>query len=145
MLGVKATSHASVTVEVAGETRTFADGDGITLPKNMGGKRRFTVDRVEFAGYGLDAPGAGHSDYRGKDVKDAAVVWLGSSGPKGLDQATYRRLLTGRNRYATEQLGAVASIGPAIGAGGKGGRAGGPGESAGPGRSGGPGGIEHAG
>ena len=113
VLGVKTTSRASVTVEVAGETRTFADGDGITLPKNMGGKRRFTVDRVEFAGYGLDAPGAGHSDYRGKDVKDAAVVWLGSSGPKGLDQATYRRLLTGRNRYATEQLGAVASIGPA--------------------------------
>ena len=82
VLGVKTTSRASVTVEVAGETRTFADGDGITLPKNMGGKRRFTVDRVEFAGYGLDAPAAGHSDYRGKDVKDAAVVWLGSSGPK---------------------------------------------------------------
>jgi hypothetical protein len=109
----------------------------------MGGKRRFTVDRVEFAGYGLDAPGAGHSDYRGKDVKDAAVVWLGSSGPRGLDQATYRRLLTGRNRYATEQLGAVASIGPAAGTGGAGragraGRAGGPGEPAGSGRSDGP-------
>jgi len=139
VLGVKATSRASVTVEVAGETRTFADGDGITLPKNMGGKRRFTVDRVEFAGYGLDAPGAGHSDYRGKDVRNAAVVWLGSSGPKGLDLATYRRLLMGRNRYATEQLGAVASIGPAIGAGtGAAGRAGGPGEPVGPGRSGGP-------
>ena len=63
---------------VNGETRTFADGDGITFPKNMGGKRRFTVDRVEFAGYGLDAPGAGHMDFRGKDVKDAAVVWLGA-------------------------------------------------------------------
>jgi hypothetical protein len=144
VLGVKTTSRASVTVEVAGETRTFADGDGIALPKNMGGKRRFTIDRVEFAGYGLDAPGAGHSDYRGNDVKDAAVIWLGSSGPKGLDQATYRRLLMGRNRYATEQLGAVASIGPATAAGragqaGGAGRAGGPGESAGPGRSGGPG------
>ena len=102
VLGVKTTSRASVTVEVAGETRTFADGDGITLPKNMGGTRRFMVDRVEFAGYGLDAPGAGHSDYRGKDVRNAAVVWLGSSGPKGLDQATYRRLLMGRNRYATD-------------------------------------------
>src|SRR4030095_5696850 len=85
-----------------------------------GGKRRFTVDRVEFAGYGLDAPGASHSDYRGKDVKDAAVVWLGSSGPKGLDQATYRRLLMGRNRYATEQLGAVASVGPGARGGGAG-------------------------
>jgi hypothetical protein len=137
VLGVKTTSRASVTVDVAGETRTFADGDGITLPKNMGGKRRFTVDRVEFAGYGLDAPGASHSDYRGKDVKDAAVVWLGSSGPKGLDQATYRRLLMGRNRYATEQLGAVASIGPAAGAG-RAGRAGGPGDPTGSGRAGGP-------
>src|SRR5205814_10236683 len=115
VLGVKATSHASIIADVRGQTRTFADGAGITLPRNMGGKRRFTVDRVEFAGYGLDAPGAGHSDYRGKDVKNAAVVWLGSSGPKGLDQATYRRLLMGRNRYATEQLGAVASIGPATG------------------------------
>ena len=52
------------------------------FPKNMGGKRRFTVDRVEFAGYGLDAPGAGHIDFRGKDVKDAAVVWLGAERPQ---------------------------------------------------------------
>ena len=60
---------------------------GITLPKNMGGKRRFTVDRVEFAGYGLDAPAANHMDFRGKDVKNAVVVWLGTNGPKGLDQS----------------------------------------------------------
>src|SRR3954465_2007352 len=56
VLGVKTTSHASVSVTVNGETRTFADGDGITFPKNMGGKRRFTIDRVEFAGYGLGRP-----------------------------------------------------------------------------------------
>src|SRR5690349_6175707 len=49
VLGVKTTSRATVTVSVAGETRNFVDGDGITLPRNMGGKRRFTVDRVEFA------------------------------------------------------------------------------------------------
>jgi hypothetical protein len=30
----------------------------------MGGKRRFTIDRVEFAGYSLDAPGAAHMDFR---------------------------------------------------------------------------------
>ena len=106
VLGVKATSHASVTVNVSGETRTFADGDGITLPKNMGGKRQFTIDRVEFAGYGLDAPAVNHTDFRGKDIKGAAVVWLGAAGPKGLDPAFYRRLLAGRNRYAIEQLGA---------------------------------------
>ncbi len=70
----------------------------------MGGKHRFTVDRVEFAGYGLDAPGAGHVDFRGKDVKDAAVVWLGNNGPKNIDLSVFRRVLSGRNRYATEQL-----------------------------------------
>jgi len=117
VLGVRTTSHSTITVRVGGGTKTFADGEGITLPKNMGGKRTLTVDRVEFVGYGLDAPAAGHVDYRGKDVKGAAVVWLGASGPKDLDQGVYRRLLAGRSRYATEQLGAAASVGPA-GAGG---------------------------
>lgn len=112
VLGVKATSHSTITVDVNGETRTFSDGDAITFSRNMGGKRRFTLDRVEFAGYGLDAPGGGHADFRGKDVKGATVVWLGSNGPKDLDQSVYRRMLLGRNRYATEQLGAAASIGP---------------------------------
>ena len=127
VLGVKTTSRSSVSVTVNGETRTFADGEGITFPRNMGGKRHFTVDRVEFAGYGVDAPGAGRIDFKGKDVKDAVVIWLGNNGPKNLDRATYRRLLTGRNRYATEQLGASASIGPLAEAGGAGraGRAGG--------------------
>ena len=138
VLGVKTTSHATVSVTVGGDTRTFADGQGITFPKNMGGKRRFTVDRVEFAGYGLDAPGATHMDFRGKDVKDAVVVWLGNSGPKNIDLSTFRRLLTGRNRYATEQLGAAASIGPEAVAGGAG--RGGAATADGGGRAGGAGG-----
>jgi len=117
VLGVKTTSHASVTVDVNGETRTFADGEGVTFPKNMGGRQRLTLDRVEFAGYGLDAPAAGHTDYKGKDVKNAAVVWLGQNGPKTVDQNVYRRLLVSRNRYATEQLGAAASLGAASSAG----------------------------
>src|SRR3954471_11375682 len=125
VLGVKTTSHARVSVTGNGETRTFADADGVTFPKNMGGKRRFTIDRVEFAGYGLDAPGAGHVDFRGKDVKDAAVIWLGENGPKNIDVSVFRRVLGGRNRYATEQLGAAASIGPVSEAGaGRAGRAG---------------------
>jgi hypothetical protein len=118
VLGVKSTSHASVTVDVNGETRTFSDGSGITLPKNMGGKRRFTVDRVEFVGYGLDAPAANHVDFKGKDVRNAVVVWLGTNGPKGVDQGAYRRVLAGRNRYAIEQLGAAAAIGQRTGASG---------------------------
>lgn len=123
VLGVKSTSHSSLTVTIGGESRTFKDGEGITFPKNAGGKRTLTVDDVEFAGYGLDAPGAGHMDFRGKDVHGKAVVWLGARGPKGLD-ASLRRLLAGRGRYATEQLGAVASIGEPVG--GFGGRTGGP-------------------
>ena len=121
VLGVKSTSHSTLTVQVGGETRTFADGAGVIFPRNVGAKRRISVDRVQFAGYGLDAPGAGHEDFRGLDVKGAAVVWLGGAGPKGLEP-TYRRLLGGRNRYATDQLQALASIGPeAIFGGGRGG------------------------
>ena len=56
VLGVKTTSRSTISVTVNGETRTFADGEGIAFPKNMGGKRRFTIGRVEFVGYGLDAP-----------------------------------------------------------------------------------------
>jgi hypothetical protein len=127
VLGVRTTSHSSVTVDVNGETRTFEDGSGITLPKNMGGKQRFTVSKVEFTGYGLDAPSAKHSDYAGKNVKGAAVVWLGATGPAGLAENEYRRALSGRNRYATEQLGAAAAIGVSVGGfgGGRGARAGG--------------------
>lgn len=112
VLGVKATGHSTVTIEVGGQTRTFADGAGITFPKNVGGKRRLTIDRVEFAGYGVDAPRANHVDVAGKDVKGAAVVWLGSRGPREMGGSPSRRLLAGRNRYATEQLQAAAAIGP---------------------------------
>ncbi len=134
VLGVKTTSHSSVSVDVNGETRTFADGDAVTFPRNMGGKRRFTVDRVEFAGYGLDAPAASHVDFLGKDVKDAAVVWLGTSGPKNIDRSVFRRVLSGRNRYATEQLRAAASIGPEeAGGAGRAGGAGGSGAQGGAG------------
>ncbi|HWF85867.1 MAG TPA: M28 family peptidase [Vicinamibacterales bacterium] len=123
VLGVKTTSHSTVTVEVGGTARTFAAGDGIVLQKNEGGRRRFTLDRVEFAGYGLDAPVAHHVDYRGKNVRGAAVVWLGAKGPQGVD-SSQRRLLRGRNRYATETMGAAASIGPELPPAGGRGRAG---------------------
>jgi hypothetical protein len=127
VLGVKSTNRSTVTVDIGGESRTFSDGDGVTFPKNVGGKRRVTVDHVEFTGYGLDAPAANHEDYADPGtkaaVKGAAVVWLGSTGPKGLDIQKFRRLLAGRNRYAMEHLGAAASVGtePPPGGGGRGG------------------------
>jgi len=124
VLGVKTTSHSSVTVKVGNDSRTFKDGEGVTFPKNSGGRRMLTVDRVEFTGYGLDVAPANHMDYRGKNVKGAAVVWLGTNGPRGVDSSTYRRVLSGRNRYATDQMQAVASIGPVVQFGGRGGGAG---------------------
>src|SRR5688572_21796514 len=98
VLSVRATSRSTVTVQVGRESRTFTDGEGVMLPRCQGGKQRVVASRVEFVGYGLDVPAAGHFDYRGKDVKDAAVVYLGAAGPKGLDSSTYRQLLTGRSR-----------------------------------------------
>ena len=90
--GIKATTHSSVTVKVGRESRTFDDGDGITFPKFVGSKRRISVSRVEFAGYGLEAPGPNYSDLEGKDYRDAAVVYLGTSGPKAVDADLRRRL-----------------------------------------------------
>lgn len=113
VLGGKTTSRSSITVQVGKETRTFKDGEGISFPRNAGAKRTFTVDRIEFAGYGLDAPGINYSDLKGKDVRDAAVVYLGSTGPKALDADSGRRILGGRGRWLTEQMRAAAAIGPA--------------------------------
>jgi hypothetical protein len=128
VLGVKSANRSTLAVEVNGQTRTFKDGEGITFPRNVGGKRSFTVDQIEFLGYGLDAPLANHNDYAGKDVKGKAVVYLGASGPKGLGPQ-FRRSLGGRARYATDQRQALASIG--VAGGGFGGRQGGGGVGAG--------------
>jgi Peptidase family M28 len=114
--GVKATSRSTLTVRVRGESRTFKDGEDVYFPRNAGGKRTLTLDRVEFAGYGLDAPGTRHMDFRGRNVEGAAVVYLGANGPKGLDPQGSRRLLASRSRYSTDQLRALATIGPSIGA-----------------------------
>jgi hypothetical protein len=110
--GVRATSRSTVTVEVGKETRTFRDGQGVTFPPNAGGKRTLTIDRILFVGYGLDAPAVGHVDVGDRDVRGSAVVWLGLEGPQSVDAERYRRVLAGRGRYATEQRGALASVGP---------------------------------
>ena len=114
VLGVKSTNHSTITVESGGQVRTFENGKGISFPANAGGKQTITSDQIEFLGYGLDAPLAGHNDYAGKEVKGKIVVWLGPKGPKGIDLQKYRRALFGRSRYATEQKGATASIGPEL-------------------------------
>jgi len=112
VLGVKATSRSTMTVTVNGESRTFKDGEGITLPKNAGGKRTFTANEVEFVGYGATLPPLKVDDYAGRNVAGKVVVFLGPMGPKGAEAPATRRLLGGRPRYATDVMNAVASIGP---------------------------------
>ncbi|HZS45592.1 MAG TPA: M28 family peptidase [Blastocatellia bacterium] len=129
VLGVKSTNRSSVTVEVNGQSKTFKNGEGITWPTNVGGKRTFSVDQVEFLGYGLNIPQANINDYEGKDVKGKAVVYLGQ-GPKGLDPQSTRRAIGGRARFATDQMGALASIGQTLA------RRGGPGGGGGQGQGG---------
>src|SRR4051812_25241542 len=112
VLGVKATSQSSLTVQSGAQTRTFKDGEGVTFARNVGARRTVTIDRVEFVGYGLDAPGANHFDLRGKDLRGPAVVFVGPNGPKAIDASAYRRLLNARSRSAIEQAGGAATIAP---------------------------------
>jgi len=116
VLGVKTTSRNTVSVTVNGETKTFKDGQGFTLPRNAGGKRTVTADQLEFVGYGANLPMIKHDDYAGRNVAGKVVVYLGPRGPKIEDALARdaRRLLGGRARYATDVMKAVASIGPAI-------------------------------
>src|SRR5262245_59581435 len=111
VLGVKSGNNSTITVEANGQTRTFKNKGGVNFPTNVGGKRVLTSDQIEFVGYGINAPLAKHNDYEGKNVKGKVVVFLGSTPPKGLEGTQYRRALFGRSRYATDQEGAVASIG----------------------------------
>ena len=114
VLGIKATSRNTVTVNVNGVSRTFKDGEGLTFPRNPGGKRTFTSDQIEFVGYGAMLPALNLNDYAGRSVAGKVVVFLGPRGPKGAEAPTLRRLLGGRSRFATDQLKAAASIGPVV-------------------------------
>ncbi len=112
VLGVRTTSHATVTVEVNGQTRTFNDGEGITFPKNMGGKQSVVADQVQFAGYGLTLPAGTHDDYAKVDARGKVIVWLGSAGPKTSETGLFRLLgASARNRAAIGK-GAIATIAP---------------------------------
>ena len=116
VLGIRTTSRSTVTVEVNGQRRTFKDGEGITLPRNMGGKQTRASDDVWFAGYGLQVPSARIDDYADVDPKGRTIVWFGAAGPRDVTES---RLLAGRSRLATEK-GAVAVIGPAVSGRGRG-------------------------
>ncbi len=121
VLGVRTTSRAAVTVNVNGESRTFADGDGIVFPRNMGGKQTVVGERVHFAGYGLQIPDANLDDYAGVDPDGKVVIYM-AAAPANLPAGS-NRLLGARARNALEK-GAVAVIGQAstVGGGRGGGR-----------------------
>ena len=131
VLGVKSDNKSTVTVEVNGQSRTFANKEGINFPAFVGSKRSFTADQIEFVGYGLSLPD--RSDYTGHNVKGKIAVYLGTQPPNGVDPRQAFRAMFSRGRNATDQEGAVAAIGPDLnlrtGAGG-GGQEGGAGRNA---------------
>jgi hypothetical protein len=118
VVGVRNTGISSVTVEVNGQSRTFKEGQGISLPRNMGGGQTLSATDIQFLGYGLQMPSAGIDDYRDTDVQGKVVVWLGPSGPRAAGGGAFR-LLGARSRVAVEK-GAAAVIGPPSGRGGRG-------------------------
>jgi hypothetical protein len=117
--GVRTASRSSVTVEVNGQARTFKDGEGITFPRNMGGKQTLSSADIQFAGYGLQIPAASIDDYAGTSPKGKIVIFMGQ-GPATLPAGS-NRLLGARARNALEK-GASAVISPAGAAGGGRGR-----------------------
>ncbi len=117
VLGVRNESSSTITVEVNGQSRTFKDGEGITLPRNQGGKQT-VAGEVVFAGYGLQLPGAKLDDYARIHPRGKVIVWLGSQGPSTVPEGS-GRILAARGRQAIEK-GAVAAIGPPVAGGGRG-------------------------
>jgi hypothetical protein len=113
VLGVRSVNRSTVTVEVNGVTRTFRTGDGVTFRQNVGGKQTLVLKDVVFIGYGLNVDES-HNDYKGVDVRDKAVVWLGLRGPTGIDAQRVARQLNARASLATEEMRAAASIGPVV-------------------------------
>jgi hypothetical protein len=129
-----ATDNTSVTVTVAGQSRTFKNGAGVTFATPAGGKQSATINGVEFLGYGLYLQG--HDDYAGKNMKGKAAIFLAGT-PSGVP-ATLNRLLTGRARHALAEANAAMSISypianpAAAGRGGPGAAAGAPGAPSSP-------------
>jgi hypothetical protein len=111
VLGVKSNNNSTLTVEANGQSRTFKNKEGVTFPANVGSRRSFTADQVEFIGYGLSLPQANHNDYADKSVKGKVAVYLGTKVPTGVDARQTFRAMSSRSRTATES-GAIASIGP---------------------------------
>lgn len=115
--GARTQSRSNITVTANGRTRTFADGAGVTFPRNQG-RPQTIVAPVEFVGYGLAYAPLNHDDYAGRDVKEKIALFIGRGGA-GIT-AEHNRLVNARGRNAIEVHQAVASIGPVAPAPGRG-------------------------
>ena len=63
----RSTSRSSVTVRVGGETRTFKDGEGVTFPRNAGGRRTLRPSTASSSPATASMrPAPSHSDFRGQ-------------------------------------------------------------------------------
>jgi len=122
---VQATNQSTLTIEINGQSRAFKNGDGVSFPANIGVKRTFTLNDVEFVGYGLNL-GRTHNDYAGRNVQGKAVVWLGLSAPTSLEGTSAPLLLASRSSTAIDEMNAAAALSPAGG-----GRVGSPGREGG--------------
>ena len=120
VLGMRTRSNSSVTVTVKGERRTFKDGEGVTFPRNQGGKQTVS-GRAEWLGHGVSYAPLGHDDFAAANAAGKVVLYTGSRGPAGFT-ATHSRLLNARGQNAIDAFGAVAAIGPMSSATGGGGR-----------------------
>jgi hypothetical protein len=106
---VEASNQSTLTIEVNGQSRLFKNGEGVIFPSNVGARRTFTLNGVEFVGYGLNL-GRVHNDYAGRNVKGKAVLWLGLTAPVALQGTPAARLLGSRASTAIEEMSAAASL-----------------------------------
>src|SRR6266545_785408 len=75
ILGMRVRSNSSITVTANGETRTFKDGEGVTFPRNQGGKQTLAAP-VEFVGYGIQFAPLTHDDYAGREMKGKIALFI---------------------------------------------------------------------
>jgi hypothetical protein len=115
--GIRVRSNSTVTVTANGESRTFKDGQGVTFPRNQGGKQTVS-GKVEFVGYGLEFAPLNQNDYAGRDMNGKVALYIGRSS-RGMTQV-HDRLVNARARNAIEMHHAIAAIGPVLPPGGRG-------------------------
>jgi hypothetical protein len=122
VLGMRTRSASRVTVRIGDRVRTFADGEGVTFPRNQGGKQTI-AGPLEFVGYGFQFAPLDIDDYAGRSMAGKVAVYVGRRAP-GMT-ATHNRLTNARARLATDTMGALAAIGPVLppAGGGRGGGA----------------------